>query len=83
MMGDSGITRDLAVDDIMRRWPGTAAVFVRHRMACVGCAIGPFHTVVDAAREYDLPVEQLLAELVAAADACATVARIPGRPGSD
>lgn len=80
-MGESGITQDLAVDDIMRRWPGTMAVFVRHRMSCVGCAISPFHTVVDAAREYDLPVEQLLAELVAAADARATIGQMPGLPG--
>lgn len=58
---------DLCLADLMTRWPGTIPVFVRHKMLCVGCLIGPFHTVVDACREYDLDEDAFVAELMEAA----------------
>jgi hybrid cluster-associated redox disulfide protein len=61
------ITAGQSVDDVMRRWPATIAVFIRHRMACVGCAIGPYHSVADASAEYGFDVSAFLDELRAAA----------------
>ncbi len=57
---------DMPVAEIMRRWPETIAVFLGHQMLCVGCVIGPFHTLDDVAQEYRLDRDDLLAELVAA-----------------
>jgi hybrid cluster-associated redox disulfide protein len=42
---------DSVVDEIMTTFPRTIAVFLRHRMSCVGCLMGSFHTVADAAEE--------------------------------
>ncbi len=53
----------LTVDEVMRRWPSTIAVFIRHRMGCVGCTIGPFHSIEDSSIEHDIPLTVLLAEL--------------------
>lgn len=61
------ITADMAVDEVMRRWPGTVTVFIRRRMACVGCAIGPLHTVAEAGFVYGLPAAILVEELRVAA----------------
>ena len=57
------ITLDTPVEEVMRCFPRTVAVFVRHRMHCVGCALGPFHSVADAAYEYALEASDLLEEL--------------------
>ena len=57
---------DLPLADMMTRWPETIPVFLRHKMLCVGCLISPFHTLVDACREYNLDEDQFLAELLAA-----------------
>lgn len=57
------ITADMSVDEVMRRWPATIAVFIRRRMACVGCAVGPFHSVDDAGIVYGLPAAPLVEEL--------------------
>ena len=57
---------DLSLADIMRRWPATVSVFLAHKMLCVGCAIGPFHSVDDACAEYGIDRGALLAELHAA-----------------
>ena len=45
---------DLSVKEIMDRWPETASAFISRRMHCVGCPIGPFHTLADAAAEHRL-----------------------------
>ena len=47
------------VADLLARWPQVARVFVRHRMACVGCAIAPFESVAEVAAIYHVPVERL------------------------
>jgi hybrid cluster-associated redox disulfide protein len=39
---------EMSLDEIMRRWPATIGVFIRHGMLCVGCPIGIFHNVRDA-----------------------------------
>lgn len=51
------------VDDIMRQWPATVRVFLNHKMRCVGCPIGCFHTVDDACREHGADRAQFLADL--------------------
>lgn len=54
---------DLPLDTIMKHWPETIIVFSRHKMLCIGCVVGPFHTVTDACAEYGLNVDVFLAEL--------------------
>lgn len=61
----------LPLADIMRRWPATVRVFLAHNMLCVGCMIGPFHSIDDACAEYGIDPVTLLAELHAAVRAAA------------
>lgn len=57
---------DLPLGLLFTHWPPTAAVFLSHRMLCVGCPIAPFHTVIDACEEYGLNEASFRAELRAA-----------------
>lgn len=57
---------DMSVAEIMVRWPGTIAVFVAYRLHCVGCPIGPFHTLADAAAEHRIDHAALLRDVTAA-----------------
>ncbi len=54
---------ELSVADVLNRWPQTIAVFLRHRMACVGCAMSTFETLASAAAIYDLDLADFMAEL--------------------
>ena len=56
----------MSMDEMMRRWPATVHVAINHRLLCVGCPIGPFHTIADAAREHGLDAEMLRREFEAA-----------------
>ena len=58
---------DSIVRDVMRCWPQTVAVFLDHRMACVGCAMGRFCTLAEAAQTYRLDCAPFLDELQQAA----------------
>ncbi|WP_442582144.1 DUF1858 domain-containing protein [Mesorhizobium sp. ASY16-5R] len=58
------IEPDMTVDEIMRRWPMTIRVVMRHRMLCIGCPIGIFHTVVDACQAHRIDLESFSAELL-------------------
>jgi hybrid cluster-associated redox disulfide protein len=62
----------------MQHFPATIAVFLRHRMHCVGCAVSPFHTVADAAGEYGMDGAALLRELRAASAAAGADQRLSG-----
>lgn len=53
-MSDHSGMQDLSVKEIMDRWPDTASAFIARRMHCVGCPMGPFHTLADAAMEHRL-----------------------------
>jgi hybrid cluster-associated redox disulfide protein len=48
MKRDSIDDPDLPLEALITQWPDTIAVFVRHKMLCVGCLVNPFHTVTDA-----------------------------------
>lgn len=65
-MTAAAIDPDMPVDEIMRRWPATIRVMIRHRMLCIGCPIGVFHTIADAAIAHSMEEEALSAELLAA-----------------
>jgi hybrid cluster-associated redox disulfide protein len=54
---------DLPIADLLRRCPETMSVFIARGMLCVGCMVGPFHTIDDACIEYGIDPERLLAEL--------------------
>jgi regulator of cell morphogenesis and NO signaling len=58
------ITSDMEIRDVMARYPGTRAVFARHRLdACCGGA----HAIAVAALARGLDPDQILAEVRAAA----------------
>lgn len=64
---------ELTLALVMQAWPETIAVFVRHRMHCVGCPVRRFHTIEDACRIYDTARVDFLDELGQAI----TLAKVP------
>jgi hybrid cluster-associated redox disulfide protein len=54
---------DLTVAEVLTRWPQAIPVFLRHRMACVGCAINPFETLAEVTKIYKLDLDCFISEL--------------------
>ena len=59
---------DMMMDDIMRQWPATIRVILRHHLLCIGCPVASFHTVEDAIREHEIDGVQFRRELFAEID---------------
>lgn len=57
---------DTPVSEIMHRWPGTLRGFIDRHLHCIGCPIGDFHTLAEAALEHELSAEDLCLEVTAA-----------------
>jgi hybrid cluster-associated redox disulfide protein len=57
---------DMALSEFMQRWPETVAVFERYDMLCVGCLVGPFHTISDACLEHEVEEAEFLQALAQA-----------------
>jgi hybrid cluster-associated redox disulfide protein len=67
MCGDQPIkpdmSEDISVETFLRTYPKAAEVFIAHTMACVGCLLGSFHTLAQAADIYGLDIDQFMNEL--------------------
>jgi hybrid cluster-associated redox disulfide protein len=57
------ILPELKVEDTLKRWPQTIPVFLKYRMACVGCSMSSFETISGAAEIYKLPLQTFIDEL--------------------
>jgi hybrid cluster-associated redox disulfide protein len=66
-MPGPAIALDASVDEVMQRFPATTRVFLRHRMLCMGCAVGVIHAVADAVHEHEFEDGPVLEELRASA----------------
>ena len=56
----------LTVDAVMRRWPETIQVMIRHGIFCAGCPIGIFHTVEEACALHQVDRPAFMADLLVA-----------------
>jgi hybrid cluster-associated redox disulfide protein len=63
LMKQSQLEASLTVEELLACWPQTIPVFIRHRMACVGCAMAPFETLAEVAAIYKLDLDSFLREL--------------------
>ncbi len=57
------INHDQSVASILKSYPQTIPVFLRHHMSCVGCSMNAFETLGDACSIYGLDLVHFLAEL--------------------
>jgi len=54
---------DMLVSELLSEWPQTIPVFLRHKMACVGCSMSGFETLSSAAQVYGISPDIFLDEL--------------------
>jgi hybrid cluster-associated redox disulfide protein len=62
---DASITAKSTVNELLAAHPQAAAIFLALRTSCVGCYLARFCTLEDVARDYKLPVPDLLNKLQA------------------
>jgi hybrid cluster-associated redox disulfide protein len=53
----------MSITEILDHWPEVIPVFLKHKMACVGCSLADFMTLEDALDIYHLNEEQFIEEI--------------------
>ena len=53
----------MTVEDVLKNWPGTSAVFLERKTTCVGCLLQRFCTLKDVAETYRIPLQDLRKDL--------------------
>ena len=59
----SVITPDMPIGDVIRKYPDTVNVFLRHGLMCVGCAIARFENIAQGAQVHGISVDALIEDL--------------------
>lgn len=62
-MAIEGLTADLRVVEVLRRWPRALHYFLVRRFACLGCSMAAFCSLRAVSADYRVPIEQLMADL--------------------
>ena len=60
------ITKDMAIGEIVQKFPQTVPVFLKHGLMCFGCAVARFENLEQGARAHGIDVEALVTDLNAA-----------------
>jgi hybrid cluster-associated redox disulfide protein len=61
-MKHPALSRDVLVADLLVRFPQLARLFVEMRLGCAGCSMSRFCTLEEVSIQYELEIEEFLAQ---------------------
>jgi hybrid cluster-associated redox disulfide protein len=60
------LNKEMAIGEVVQKFPQTIEVFLRHGLMCFGCAIARFENIEQGAMAHGINVEALMTDLNAA-----------------
>lgn len=57
------ITKNMKIEEVLRKYPETAEVFVKHGFHCLGCIAASFESIEQGAVAHGIDVEKLIKDL--------------------
>ncbi len=57
------ITKDMAIGDVVSKYPETIETFFKHGLHCVGCAVAAFENIEQGAKAHGIDVKKLVEDL--------------------
>ena len=71
-MAERAITKEMPIGDVVRQYPKTIEVFMKHGLHCIGCAVAAFESIEEGATVHGIDIEALMNDLNTAAATEAT-----------
>jgi hybrid cluster-associated redox disulfide protein len=62
------ITGDMAIGEVVQKYPQTIEVFLKHGLFCLGCAAAMFENIEQGAMAHGIEVDPLVTDLNAAVE---------------
>ncbi len=66
-MPDRQVTKEMPIGDVVRKFPETIPVFMKHGLHCIGCAVAAFESIAEGAAAHGIQVDPLIDDLNTAA----------------
>ncbi len=57
------ITKQMKIDEVIKKYPQTAKVFEKYEFHCLGCAAASFESLEQGALAHGINVEKLVKDL--------------------
>ncbi len=57
------ITREMKIDEVLKKYPKTEEIFAKNDFHCVGCAAASFESIAQGAVAHGIDVEKLVEDL--------------------
>ncbi len=57
------ISKDMAIGEVVEKYPNTAEVFMKHGMHCLGCAAAHFENIEQGCEAHGIDAKKLVADL--------------------
>ncbi len=62
-MPETTITKGMPIGDVVKRYPETIPVFMKHGLHCIGCAVAAFESIEEGALAHGIDVDALMTDL--------------------
>lgn len=63
MASASHITKEMTIEEVIRRYPKTVDAFERFGLRCTGCSLSAFEDIEEGALSHGIDLDSLLEEL--------------------
>ncbi|MBN1812332.1 MAG: DUF1858 domain-containing protein [Anaerolineae bacterium] len=63
MAEEKAITADMAIGEVVNKYPSTINIFFKHGLGCVGCAVARFENIQQGAMAHGIDVDALINDL--------------------
>jgi hybrid cluster-associated redox disulfide protein len=57
------ITSDMAIGEVVSKYPNTINIFFKHGLGCVGCAVARFENIEQGAMAHGIDLDALMNDL--------------------
>jgi len=57
------ITKEMNIDEVIKKYPETVEIFVKNGFHCIGCAAASFESIEDGAKAHGVDTNKLVKEL--------------------
>ena len=57
------ITKEMVINDVLKKYPQTAEIFLKHGFHCLGCMAATFETIEQGAEVHGITAEELIEDL--------------------
>jgi len=57
------ITKQMKIEEVIRKYPETLSVFAKYGFHCVGCAVASFESIEDGAKAHGIISEEIVEDL--------------------